>query len=76
MNPATKFTLSFIVPVIFIFLANVGFFIMAVVVMCRHQRRQRAEKKTHKIKYGLFLKVVQLEDIESDYIGVSYQFSL
>ena len=49
-NPATKFIWSFIVPVILIFLANVGFFVMAIVIMCRHQKRQRAEKKTHKIK--------------------------
>ena len=50
MNPKTSFIWSFIAPVILILLANIGFFIMAVVIMNRHQRRQHTEKKAHKVK--------------------------
>ena len=49
LNPVTSFIWSFIAPVILILLANVGFFIMAVVIMQRHQKRQSKDKK-HKIK--------------------------
>ncbi|XP_064400246.1 adhesion G-protein coupled receptor G6-like [Halichondria panicea] len=40
LNPITNFILTFIVPVVVILLVNVCFFIMAIVIMCRHQTRQ------------------------------------
>ncbi|XP_064399841.1 uncharacterized protein LOC135346210 isoform X4 [Halichondria panicea] len=40
LNPITNFILTFIVPVVVILLVNFGFFIMAIVTMCRHQKRQ------------------------------------
>ena len=50
MNPATSFVWSLIAPVILILLANVGFFIMAVVIMCRHQRRQQNKDKAKQVR--------------------------
>ncbi len=40
LNSNTNFILTFIVPVVIILLVNVGFFIMAIVIICRHQKRQ------------------------------------
>ncbi|XP_064406870.1 adhesion G protein-coupled receptor L3-like isoform X2 [Halichondria panicea] len=40
LNSNTNFILTFIVPVVVILLVNVGFFIMAIVIICRHQKRQ------------------------------------
>ena len=49
MNPETKFIWAFIAPVIVIFLANIGFFIMAATIMWRHQKKQK-DKQIKNIK--------------------------
>ena len=51
LNPATSFVWSFISPVILILLANTGFFIMAIVIMQRHQRRQHVKNTKHKVRW-------------------------
>ena len=48
LNPMTSFVWSFIVPVILILLVNVGFFIMAMVIKYRHQKRQQSKGKVVK----------------------------
>ena len=53
LNHSTSFVWSLLVPVILIFLANIGFFIMAIVIMYRHQKRQNTDDKKHKIKWVL-----------------------
>ena len=53
LSHRTSFVWSLLVPVILIFLANIGFFIMAIVIMYRHQKRQNTDDKKHKIKWVL-----------------------
>ena len=50
LNPETSFIWSIIAPVILIFISNIGFFIMAIVIMYKHQKRQHTEVKAHKVK--------------------------
>ena len=45
MNPHTKFIWAFILPVLLIILVNIGFFIMAAIVMWKHRKRQTGEMK-------------------------------
>lgn len=45
LNPYNHFKWSLIVPVIFIFLINTGFFIMAATIMWRHQKKQTEKSK-------------------------------
>ena len=51
LNPATSFTWSFIAPVVLILLANIGFFIMAVVIMFRHHKRQHSKSRAQRMRY-------------------------
>ena len=52
LNPAKSFVWSFIVPVILILLANVGFFIMTMVIKYRHQKSlgQHNKDKAKKVR--------------------------
>ena len=50
LSPHISFVWSLLAPVILIFLANIGFFIMAIVIMYRHQKRQNIDDKKQKIK--------------------------
>ena len=45
LNPETKFIWAFILPVLVIILVNIGFFIMAAIVMWKHRKRQTGEMK-------------------------------
>ena len=53
MNPGTGFIWAFIVPVLAIILLNIGFFIMAAVVMWRHKRKQVGKMKRKHVKNWL-----------------------
>ena len=50
LNAESSFIWSIIAPVILIFIANIGFFIMAVVIMNRHERRQNTKNRVQKIR--------------------------
>ena len=45
LRPDSYFVWAFIAPVILIFLVNIGFFIMAGVIMWRHQKKQRDKNR-------------------------------
>lgn len=49
LNPATNFIWAFIVPVILIILANIGFFIIAATIMWKHQMRNREKSKVDNV---------------------------
>ena len=47
------FIWAFISPVVFIFLSNIGFFIMAIVIMCKHQKKLKDKSKMSSIQSWL-----------------------
>lgn len=53
LNPGTKFVWAFIAPVIVIFLLNIGFLVMAAIVMLNHKRKKRGELNRKDIKNWL-----------------------
>ena len=53
MNPATHFIWAFIVPVLVIILVNIGFFIMAAVVMWQHKKKQVGKMNREHVKNWL-----------------------
>lgn len=53
LNPETNFVWAFIVPVILIILANIGFFVMAASIMWKHKKRQKGEMKRKEVKTWL-----------------------
>ena len=52
LNPHGYFIQTFIVPVVLVILANIGFFIMALVIMNRHAKKQTHKNRIQKTKYG------------------------
>ena len=50
LNFKTSFIWSLIAPVILVFLANIGFLVMALVIIYRHQKRQHIKDKMQKFK--------------------------
>ncbi|XP_019858481.1 PREDICTED: adhesion G protein-coupled receptor L2-like [Amphimedon queenslandica] len=53
LNYESGFIWSFIGPVILIILANVGFLVMAIVIMKRHQKKQIHKKQSFQTKYWI-----------------------
>ena len=53
LNPGTNFIWAFITPVIAIILANIGFFVMAVVVMWKHKNRKSGKTNAKQVKSWL-----------------------
>lgn len=53
MNPETKFIWAFIAPVIAILLINIGFIIMAAIVMWKHNKKKSGTMDKKKIKRWL-----------------------
>ncbi|XP_064406830.1 adhesion G protein-coupled receptor L3-like isoform X2 [Halichondria panicea] len=53
LNPHGYFIQTFIVPVVLVILANIGFFIMALVIMNRHAKKQTHKDRIQKTKYWL-----------------------
>ncbi|XP_064406828.1 uncharacterized protein LOC135351685 isoform X5 [Halichondria panicea] len=53
LNPHGYFIQTFIVPVVLVILANIGFFIMALVIMNRHAKKQTHKNRIQKTKYWL-----------------------
>ena len=49
MSPETNFVWTFIAPFILIFLANIGFFIMATRIMWHHQMKHTDKKKVENL---------------------------
>ena len=52
LNPHGYFIQTFIVPVVLVILANIGFFIMALVIMNRHAKKQTHKNRIQKTKYA------------------------
>ncbi len=53
LNPLNNFIFAFIAPVVVTILANIGFFVMALVIMCRHSKKQTHKSKIEKTRYDL-----------------------
>ncbi|XP_064406825.1 uncharacterized protein LOC135351685 isoform X2 [Halichondria panicea] len=53
LNPHGYFIQTFIVPVVLVILANIGFFIMALVIMNRHAKKQTHKNRIQRTKYWL-----------------------
>ena len=53
MNRATHFIWAFIIPVLVVILVNIGFFIMAAVVMWQHKKKQVGEMNRKYVKNWL-----------------------
>ncbi len=55
LNPHGYFIQTFIVPVVLVILANIGFFIMALVIMNRHAKKQTHKNRIQKTKYAIII---------------------
>ncbi len=51
LNPHGYFIQTFIVPVVLVILANIGFFIMALVIMNRHAKKQTHKNRIQRARY-------------------------
>ena len=51
LNPHGYFIQTFIVPVVLVILANIGFFIMALVIMNRHAKKETHKNRIQRTKY-------------------------